>query len=562
MSNRLDLSYPAILSNFGSHLVSGRTEARAFLAWFLEHYYRLEETDAQDAVCDGPDDKGVDGIYVDENLERIEILQSKLFQNQTKTLGDTTLKEFVGSIDQFRSADSIERIAATTSNTDLARLIRDKNLATLLNDGFEVHGVLVTNASRDGNATSYLQSRTDITLFDGPALDDGWVPIGPSAPIALPVTFDVTGYDLIQYRTPEAYVVVAPLLASELVTLGGLQSGELFVWNVRQSLGRTKVNKAIAESVRTQQEHKNFLLYHNGLTMLCEKVASQDGRLRVEGYTVVNGCQSLTTLFENRQKISSELRVLARLIQLSPEAELAAKITRHSNNQNAINARDLQSNSTIQRRLQSEFAELYGGEVGYEIKRGEQIDLPLVIANDEAARIVLAFDLEQPWTCHQTYKLFDELHSDIFGRPEVNASRIRALYAIYETVVASLPNLRDTLMGGYRLTRFFLLYLLRKALETDTRGKEFVRFPQAFVSEPKGIQRIEKTTKAILGDLVVDLNAELQEKAETGAPFDYKRELKSPTAVKAFAQQIVPMYEKALRRGRVSSFSEEWQAST
>lgn len=233
--------------------------------------------------------------------------------------------------------------------------------------------------------------------------------------------------------------------------------------------------------------------------MLCEKVASQDGRLRVEGYTVVNGCQSLTTLFENRQKISSELRVLARLIQLSPEGELAAKITRHSNNQNAINARDLQSNSTIQRRLQSEFAELSGGEVGYEIKRGEQIDLPLVIANDEAARIVLAFDLEQPWTCHQTYKLFDELHSDIFGRPEVNASRIRALYAIYETVVASLPNLRDTLTGGYRLTRFFLLYLLRKALETDTRGKEFVRFPQAFVSEPKGIQRIEKTTKAILG---------------------------------------------------------------
>lgn len=154
MSNRLDLSYPAILSNFGSHLVSGRTEARAFLAWFLEHYYRLEETDAQDAVCDGPDDKGVDGIYVDENLERIEILQSKLFQNQTKTLGDTTLKEFVDSIDQFRSADSIERIAATTSNTELARLIRDKNLATLLNDGFEVHGVLVTNASRDGNATS------------------------------------------------------------------------------------------------------------------------------------------------------------------------------------------------------------------------------------------------------------------------------------------------------------------------------------------------------------------------------------------------------------------------
>ena len=32
--------------------VPGRTKSAAFLIWFLETIYRLDETDAQDAVCD------------------------------------------------------------------------------------------------------------------------------------------------------------------------------------------------------------------------------------------------------------------------------------------------------------------------------------------------------------------------------------------------------------------------------------------------------------------------------------------------------------------------------
>src|SRR5690606_37470291 len=145
-------------------------------------------------------------------------------------------------------------------------------------------------------------------------------------------------------------------------------SGELFAWNVRQTLGKTKVNKAIAESIKSQPEHKNFLLYHNGLNILAEEAEFEEGLLTINGYTVVNGCQSLTTLFENRASISEELRLLTRIIKLPPGSDLAAKITRHSNNQNAISARDLQSNSGIHRRLQTEFPEL-DGSFGYQIKR-------------------------------------------------------------------------------------------------------------------------------------------------------------------------------------------------
>lgn len=338
--------------------------------------------------------------------------------------------------------------------------------------------------------------------------------------------------------------------------MAGVESGELFAWNVRQALGRTKVNKAIAESVSDQSEHKNFLLYHNGLTVLAEKADYVDDALIIDGYTVVNGCQSLTTLFEHRTKITEELRLLARIIKLPPQNELAAKITRHSNNQNSISARDLQSNSTIQRRLQTEFRTKFTGAIDYEIKRGETLTAPIVITNEAAARLLLAFDLQQPWSCHQSYRLFDELHSEIFGRPEVSASRIVALHVCHEAVVGSLPRLKNQLAANYGLTQFFLLYLLRQALDVDGEGRRFVE-KAGEVFDQIGPDKLRVAMQNIVFDLIIDLNAEVSEREEAKTPFDHKRELKSPSAVKLMSRQLIPSYEKAIRRDRATSFTVE-----
>jgi len=183
-----------------------------------------------------------------------------------------------------------------------------------------------------------------------------------------------------------------------------------------------------------------------------------------------------------------------------------------------------------------------------------------VIGNEVAARILLAFDLEQPWACHQTYRLFDELHSPIFARPEVNAKRIRALYEAYEAVVQAMPTLKHELMAGYRLTRYFLLYVLKAALRTTDVGSSFVKLPQDFVKSSADMARLRRSLDLVLGDLIVDTNAELNERDSARKPIDFKRELKSPTAVRQLAQQIVPMYEKAVKRGRVRSFADEWTA--
>lgn len=559
MSNHLDLSYPNILKLFGPHLIAGREESRALLGWFLEHFYRMDDTDAQDAICDGPDDKGIDGLYVDNNIEQIVVFQTKLRQNIKKTLGDADLKEFSGTLDQLRKRQSIDELQAATGNIELKHLIKENDVAGLVEKGYEVRGVFVTNVSRDAAAIAYLASRPDIYVYDGGELNRQWVPPGEAEPVRSEVTFRLDGISPIVYKTPEATVYVAPLLASELTSMIGLQSGELFAWNVRQTLGKTKVNKAIAESVKTQAEHKNFVLYHNGLTILAEYAELGDDRLKINGYTVVNGCQSLTTLFENKAKITDELRLLARVVQLPPASELAAKITRHSNNQNSISARDLQSNSNLQRRLQQEFNALFSGIFGYEIKRGESVHAKVAIPNDAAARQLLAFDLGQPWACHQTYRLFDELHSDIFGRKEVGAARIVAIWILFSAVTDTLSTLKNGLFANYTLTRYFMLFLLRQALEIDDEGRRFMHDPGIYFLE-LGPENLYTVAKGILADLAIDLNAELDEREKAGNPFDYKRELKSPTAVRALSKQIIPSYEKAIRRGRATSFSAEVKA--
>ena len=76
-------------------------------------------------ICDGQGDNGIDGIYINDNEECIDVFQSKIVHKDTKTLGDTQLKEFVGSLAQLETKDGIESIIKNTGNTQLKKLLID-----------------------------------------------------------------------------------------------------------------------------------------------------------------------------------------------------------------------------------------------------------------------------------------------------------------------------------------------------------------------------------------------------------------------------------------------------
>src|SRR5262245_20937509 len=92
--------------------ITGRTRSAALLNWFLETIYRLDEIEAQDAVCDRQHDAGVDAIVANDGRQEIVLFQAKRREKLPATLGDTDLKEFVGSLAQFKSASSIAQLSA------------------------------------------------------------------------------------------------------------------------------------------------------------------------------------------------------------------------------------------------------------------------------------------------------------------------------------------------------------------------------------------------------------------------------------------------------------------
>jgi AIPR protein len=99
-----------------------------------------------------------------------------------------------------------------------------------------------------------------------------------------------------------------------------LNSGSILIstWNTRgtiprQFLGRgTSVNKAVAESIKTPTEHKYFPAFDNGVTILCKSLTASDKTIEISGYAVVNGCQSITSLYENAASITPDLRMITK----------------------------------------------------------------------------------------------------------------------------------------------------------------------------------------------------------------------------------------------------------
>ena len=560
---KLSLKYADLQTLIGAYAVSQRTESRQFLAWFLNHYYRLEESDVDDCICDGPDDKTIDGIYVSEQGGQIHVLQARLVKG-LKTLGDTALKEFYGSLSQFSDRQSVESMMSSTKNKELASLLRQSEIADLIDKGYEVRGIFVTNAPRDHNAIAYLKTVPRLTLYDEIELQKSFVPIDKTEPIAVEISFDVSGVPVMDYPMGSSLkMAVAPIAASELVKMSGIKNGELFAYNVRQWLKKTKVNDDIADSIKDQDAHKYFPAFHNGVTILSKNLKITKDKITVSEFAVVNGCQSLSGLFENQNKISSDLRIMTKIIQTPPEGKLAAKITDHTNNQNGTTARDLQSNNLIQTRLQTEINGK--GEFCYRIKRGEHSEWAKekVIENELAAKLLLAFDLKEPWSCHQTYKLFDELHSPIFSRLEVNGDRIVTLYRLYLIVVSKLGLIENQLFAKYRLTHFLLLYLVRQALETDATGKSFCANPGPFIGTKRDRARLMTTLDKIIQAVVRVVNGEVRrrDQDEKNGPFDYKRELKSPTPVRNLENAIITTYQVLVDNDAALAFEKGWNST-
>lgn len=545
-----------------NHEAAGRTDSAAFLIWFLQTIYRMDETDAQDAVCDRRADMGVDALTVNDDSEEVVLFQSKRKEKVPSTLGDSDLKAFVGALTQFKTKAAIEKVTATTENIELKNLLTAHKVADKVEQGYAVRLIFIANVTADANAIRY------ITVAQGSGISLDLWDLGRIAPVLKQLQKEwfveepaklkiIPDKSFVDGARSNPRMIFAAIPARQLVTLPGIDDTRIFAQNVRLGLGRTRVNKEILASVQLKDEHPQFLTFHNGLTMIAQELKLRGGTIHLNKYSVCNGCQSLLTFYDNRKLLTQDLEVLVRIVRVGDQRETAESIAYRTNNQNAISLRDLSANDNTQIQLKAEFDQLFGDRITYVIKRGEAT-AKNELQNEDAGQLLLALFSRQPWSAHQKYKIFGDLKSQIFAYG-INAPHIRLAQLVAGEIDKLLTTVTNERIRKYALTRYILVFLIGELLRAESDGQHLLENPRPylFVKGAKGSDKVEarvlKSVRELANFAITELNYFIEENG--GDAYDYKSEFKSEKQVAAIRKEVMKAYGKDKFTGRITPFA-------
>jgi hypothetical protein len=173
----------------------------------------------------------------------------------------------------------------------------------------------------------------------------------------------------------------------------------LFEGNIRKSLGITRVNQSLVETLSAEPDR--FFYFNNGITVLCESMeatpfarTSPHGpiSLRLTGANVVNGAQTVSAALEamtREPEAASTAYVTVKVIATGTRAEdLPNEITKANNTQNHVERRDYVALDPAQASIRDDFA--LSLQKIYTIKRGEIEPTPEAGCSVVHAAIALA----------------------------------------------------------------------------------------------------------------------------------------------------------------------------
>ncbi|MGP3920445.1 AIPR family protein [Nonomuraea sp. 10N515B] len=174
----------------------------------------------------------------------------------------------------------------------------------------------------------------------------------------------------------------------------------LYEQNVRKSLGLTRINSGIKETLLKEPE--NFWYFNNGITVLCDRIeerflgrrrGDEPVELTLQGVSVVNGAQTVAAIHEAfglNPDAAEEAEVTVRVFSLGAEREIyATRITETTNTQNDVSQRDFIALDPVQAEIREDFLLSGLGKI-YTYKRGEPDPAPEAGCSVEHAAVALA----------------------------------------------------------------------------------------------------------------------------------------------------------------------------
>jgi hypothetical protein len=490
------LMYDRILSEISSngfYANNFSNPGQRFVAWYLHRVLLLDMHETRAAITDGQNDKQIDAILVEDGEERrVRVIQGK----------------FV-TPDLIDAAPLREVLSAWTRLKDLAKLQlecsgklaeRLEAMRVALEDDYDVQFELLTTGSLTPAAitdfNAFKQEMADsaefsagLTLVDSSLLETRLSEAEQRDLPELTTEIQLDPDKCLVCTEAKVRVVLAMLPVERCLKLPGIADGKLFRRNVRQSLGiSNKVNKALRDTLVRPEKAPYFFFFHNGITALCRKFTLSEDRkrLRVEALSVVNGCQSLSTIYATSGKVSENAgahgSVLFRFYEI-PQYDLAEAISINTNSQSAVKPRDLRSNDRYMRAIKSRYTSEIAG--GYFItKRGEERpadkDAARCIDSPDYARMVVSWQCQRPNLAPNEKRLFDELYKTLF-HPELDAKSMLALRLWLAEIDKhwSQLDLNSAIKAVKGAARFHMLFVISQLVAHASNQSDKVPLPAA-----------------------------------------------------------------------------------
>lgn len=537
--------YNKILTELGQDYYKENfpNDGQRFVAWYLRNIHNLDTFETKDCITDGAGDKQIDAVYIDNQSCTIYIIQGKFYGRDT--VDAEPLREVLSSWIQ------IQDLAHLQEGANHSLQVKISEMATALEDDYEVCFELITTSSLTDSA------KRDLEVFQKKLSDNE----------TLSANLVVVDNETLRFKYNEAlnrnrpYInhefnleegkymeltidgtkaVVAALPLKDCVKIPGIKDGSLFRKNVRQSLGSSnKVNKGIARTIKNNAG--DFFFLHNGITAICSQMSVHNRVLSVKELNVVNGCQSLSTIFSCSElaKKADNAYILFRFYEIS-DAERADSISTSTNSQSAVKARDLRSNDKAVLAMKKAYEQFYPD--GYFVtKRGEKVDsvkynTAHVVNLTDLGKQLIAWHSQRPNLSYGETKIFDKYFDQLFRR-EYAPENIQALNVLFSTLYAKWDKdnpmgLNETLLAMKSYAPYHQLYAISVIFCEINKMNDSVPSPAVVLKKLNAGGLLDTVVETAGSCLNMALETASSEATDSGKMFVPQNWIKSKTSLK------------------------------
>ncbi|MEI0567873.1 AIPR family protein, partial [Brachyspira pulli] len=421
-------------------------DGQRFIAWYLRNIFNLDEYETKDCITDGAGDKQIDAVYINNQNSTIYIIQGKFYEKEN--IDSEPLREVLSSWIQIQNLEELQ------NNANEKLKVKITEMASALEDDYSICFELITTSELTDSAKKDLEifqkniSENDrfnanLIVVDNEILKTRYdEALNMNRPY-INHNFSVESNKYMEMYIGNKKAVIAAIPLKECIKIPGIKDGSLFRKNVRQSLGMdNKVNKGIAHTLKNDPE--KFFFLHNGITAICSSINIDNGIISVKELNVVNGCQSLNTIFNCSQSIrdAANAYIMFRFYEIN-DSEYADDISTSTNSQSTVKARDLRSNDKNVLIMKKDYEQYFSD--GYFItKRGEVAD-PIkyntahIVDLTLLGKQLIAWHSQRPTISYSESKIFDKYFDQLFHR-EYKPENIQALHELYDNILKNWNN--------------------------------------------------------------------------------------------------------------------------